>query len=156
MKKVNMIAISVGVILSATISILIISFAIMLETEHGITYAATSAPVEYKTTSKATAFYQSGHYVGKVKTARRVPVKFIKSGKLTTKQLTHRRNKYIIVEVINGKCIDSKGNGKTSAGYYISYKGVKGHKKGAKYTTYLIYANNNSIDDIAIRIDIKK
>ena len=83
-------------------------------------------------------------------------IKVVRSERLTARCLEHRQNKYIVVEVIRGKCIDNKGNGKTSDGYYISYKRVKGHRRGAKYTTYCIYANNNEVDDVALRFDVKR
>ena len=138
---------------------IIIMLAIMITASTGATFAASTG-IKYNTakTSRGyvTKFYSDGRYVGKVTTAQRVPVKIVKSSKLTTKQLTRRRDKYILVETINGECIDNKGNGRTSAGHYISYKRIKGHRKGVKYTTFAVYGNNNSVDDITIRIDIKK
>lgn len=83
-------------------------------------------------------------------------IKVVRSEKLTARCLEHRQNKYIVVEVVKGKCLNNKGDGKTSDGYYISYKRVKGHKRGAKYTTYCVYANNNYVDDVAFRIDVKR
>ena len=83
-------------------------------------------------------------------------VKVVQSDKLTARCLEHRKDKYIVVEVIKGKCLDRKGNGRTSDGYYISYKRVKGHKRGVKYTTYCVYANNNYIDDVLFRFDVRR
>ena len=119
----------------------------------GVTYGATG--LTHKATKASVKFYYGGDYVGKVKTPKKLAVKTVKSEKLTARQLEHRKNRYILVEVIKGKCLDNAGNGKTSDGYYISYKRVKGHKRGAKYTTYCIYANNNYIDDVAFRVDIR-
>lgn len=103
-----------------------------------------------------TRFYNGNKCVGKVKTSKRLKVKVIESEKLTAKQLEHRKNKYILVEVVKGKCLNKKGDGRTSDGYYISYKYVKGHKRGDKYRTYCVYANNNYIDDVAFRLDVKR
>lgn len=102
-----------------------------------------------------TRFYDGNKCVGKIRTNKRLAVKVIKSEKLTIRQLENRRGKYILVEVINGKCLDSRGNGKTSDGYYISYGNVNNHRKNAKYRTYCIYGNNNYIDDVIARADFR-
>lgn len=124
----------------------------------GVTYGASEFTHKTTKTGKTytTRFYLNGDYVGKVRTSKRLAVKTVKSEKLTARQLEHRKNRYILVEVIKGKCLDNAGNGKTSDGYYISYSKVKGHKRGAKYTTYCVYANNNYIDDIRIRADFRR
>lgn len=103
-----------------------------------------------------TRFYDGQSCIGKIRTGKRLKVKVVKSEKLTARTLEHRRDKYIIVEVVNGKCINSKGDGKTSDGYYISYKRVKGHKAGNRYKTYCVYGNNNGVDDVVIRADYRK
>lgn len=120
----------------------------------GVTYGATG--LTHKATKAGVKFYYGGDYVGKVKTSKRLAVKVVKSEKLTAHTLEHRKNKYVLVEVVKGKCVNDNGDGRTSDGYYISYKRVKGHKRGAKYTTYCIYANNNYIDDVAFRVDIRR
>ena len=102
-----------------------------------------------------TRFYDHKKCVGKIKTSKRLEVCVIESSALTEPMLTARRNKCIIVEIIRGKCVDKTGNGETADGNYISYKRVKGHKKGANYTTYAVYGNNNSIDDVRVRIDVR-
>ena len=121
----------------------------------GVTYGASGVTHTTTKTGKAytTKIYVNGDYIGKVKTAKKLAVKVVKSEKLTAGTLEHREGKYILVEVVKGKCLNAKGDGKTSNGYYISYKYVKGHKRGAKYTTYCVYADNNYIDDITIRAD---
>ena len=83
-------------------------------------------------------------------------IKVVRSEKLTARCLEHRKNKYIVVEIVDGKCLNKKGDGRASDGYYISYRRVKGHKRGVKYRTYCVYANNNYIDDVAFRIDVKR
>ena len=103
-----------------------------------------------------TKFYEHGKYAGKVKTVKPLDVKVVKSDRLTAGTLTSRRNNCIVVEVIKGKCLNKRGDGKTTRGDYISYGRVKGHKKGAKYTTYAVYGNNNSIDDVVVRIDSRR
>lgn len=121
----------------------------------GVTYGANELTHKTVKTGKTytTKFYVDGGYIGKVKTHKRLTVKVVKSEKLTARTLEHRKGKYILVEVIKGNCLNAKGDGRTSDGYYISYSRVKGHKRGAKYTTYCVYADNNYIDDIAIRAD---
>ena len=121
----------------------------------GVTYGASGVTHTTTKTGKAyiTKIYVNGDFIGKVKTAKRLAVKVVKSEKLTAGTLEHRKGKYILVEVVKGKCLNAKGDGKTSDGYYISYSRVKGHKRGAKYTTYCVYADNNYIDDVAIRAD---
>ena len=112
-------------------------------------------------TSKAkhgymTKFYDNGKLVCKVKTDRKLKVKVIKSENLNYNKAVGRYNKYILVEKINGKVVNKNLDGKTADGYYISYKGVKGAKKGNKYTTYCIYDNSEYVDDIIGRIDYRR
>ena len=100
-----------------------------------------------------TKFYNGGHYAGKVKTSKRLPVKVITEKKCTARKVTRRAGKYILVEKITGKAINNKGDGKTSQGHYIHYRNAR---KGDKFTTYCVYADNSYIDDIVIRIDIAR
>ena len=140
--------------------ITVLIMAVMMLTAITCTSYGATDGFSYKTTKTGgeyvTRFYKSGEYMGKIKTSKKLAVKVVKSEKLTAHVLEHRKGNYILVEVVKGKCIDNAGNGKTSDGYYISYKRVKGHKKGAMYTTYCVYANNNYIDDVAVRADIIK
>ena len=140
--------------------IAVLVMAVMMLTALTVTSYGATEGFRYKT-SKAhkgyiTRFYKGGACVGKVKTSKRLKVRVIKSSKLTKKALETRKNKCIVVEVIDGKCINGKGDGKTSNGYYINYGHVKGHKRGAKYTTYCVYGNSNYIDDVVIRADYRK
>lgn len=121
-----------------------------------ITSYGASDGFSYKASKSITRFYYKGKCVGKIKTSKRLNVKIVKSEKLTANTLEHRKNNYVVVEVIKGKCLNGKGDGKTANGDYISYSRVKGHKRGIKYTTYCVYANNNSIDDVAFRFDVKR
>lgn len=70
--------------------------------------------------------------------------------------ITHRKGlKYNVVLCVYGQCIDNKGNGIDNMGYYISYRGVKGAKKGKWIFTYLVYRRgNNHEDDIIARYDV--
>ena len=54
---------------------------------------------------------------------------------------------------LSGTCLNARGDGKTTSGHYISYAKVKGHAKGKRYTTWLVYGNDNSIDNVAMRFD---
>lgn len=102
-----------------------------------------------------TKFYDGKKLVGTIKTKRRVKVYVVSSEEIYPQFLWERKNNFIVVEVIKGKCINDEGDGETTDGYYISYKRVRGHEAGAVYTTYCIYANNNYEDDVLYRIDYR-
>lgn len=121
------------------------------EKHDGMTWKTSKGKSGY-----VTKIYDDGKYQCKVVTKKKLSVKVVKSENLTYKKIVNRNNKYILVEKINGKCINKKGDGKTTDGYYISYKSVKNHKKGGKYTTYCIYDNNRYEDDIIARIDYRR
>lgn len=78
---------------------------------------------------------------------------------LTYEILSHRKGKEVIVERIVGKVINKKGDGRISNPRhpkynYISYRKVKGAKKGKTIVTYCIYnPHNNYEDDIMLRLD---
>ena len=129
------------------ITLLIVSAA-AVNADSGLTWKTRKAHKGYVTT-----FYSHGKAAGKVKTSKRLPVKVIAEKKCTAGKVTRRRGRYILVEKISGKCIDSNGNGKTSAGYYIRYGNAR---KGDKFTTYAVYADSKYIDDITIRVDRKR
>lgn len=141
MKKAIIVLITIAVLLASTAGV---------NADSGITSKARKAGNGYVTTIRING------KAAKVKTSKPLKVKVIKSDKLTLNKITHRAGRYILVEKINGKCINKRGDGRTSDGYYISYKRVKGHRKGAKYTTYLIYADNAIEDDITTRIDVRR
>lgn len=117
----------------------------------GITWKTVKTDKGY-----VTKFYDNGKYKCRVRTTKKLKVRIIKSEKLNYEKLYGRYNKFILVEKVRGKCINRNGDGKTSDGYYISYKGVRGHRKGRKYTTYCIYANNQAEDDIIARVDYRR
>ena len=81
----------------------------------------------------------------------------------SNRQLTHRMEKaQILVEEIYGTCIDSKRNGRTVDGYYISYRPERGIwkgkdvpiRKGDKVKTVLIYSPYTDWeDDVIARFD---
>lgn len=120
-------------------------------------YATSSGGFHYKQVKAkkgyVTKFYDGKKLAGKIKTSRRVKVYVVDSEDVYPQFLWERKNNFICVEVIRGECINDAGDGVTSDGYYISYKRVAGHKAGARYTTYCVYANNNYEDDIRIRVD---
>lgn len=86
-------------------------------------------------------------------------VKFVASNRCNIakvdKIIMHRKHKkYYVVETFNGMVVDSKLNGVTNSGYYISYKRVKGAKKYDEIVTYLVYRRgNNAPDDVIARYD---
>lgn len=99
-----------------------------------------------------TTFYAGGRITGKVRTAKRLPVKVLEEKRITAATLERRAGRYILVEKINGRCLDNCGNGRTSGGYYISYRGIDS-SKGERFTTWCVYEDNSYCDDIAIRMD---
>lgn len=120
-------------------------------TDSGFHYKQVKANKGY-----VTKFYDGKKFVGKVKTTRRVKVYVVDSEEVYPQFLWERKNNYILVEVIKGECLNDEGDGRTSDGYYISYKRVKGHEEGNMYTTYCVYANNNYEDDVRIRVDYRR
>ena len=139
MKKAITLAITLAIIFAATAGV---------NADSGITWKTRKAGKGYSTT-----IYSNGKAAGVVRTSKRLPVKILTSKKCTAGKVTKRHGKYILVEKINGKCINSKGDGKTSSGHYIKYRHAR---KGDKFTTYAVYADTKYIDDIAVRIDIRR
>ena len=137
-----------------TITIAIIALAVLVSStagvnaDSGLTWKIRKAHKGYVTT-----FYSHGKAAGKVKTAKKLPVKVIAEKKCTAGKVNHRCGRYILVEKIKGKCTSNNGDGKTSAGYYIKYRDAH---KGDKFTIYAIYNDSKSIDDISIRIDVRR
>lgn len=91
--------------------------------------------------------------------AKNAPItKVIDCNKLTEKMLTHRSSKkhhIIYIERIYGIVTDNKKNGKVlnppvDGGYYISYKSVKGARKGNLIITYCVYNPYSNYDDDVI------
>lgn len=102
-----------------------------------------------------TSFRKNGRIFYSVKTAKKPVVKFVSTRKLTATMLGYRRQKSIIyVEIDNGTVINRKKEGIDEMGYYVSYKKVKGARKGSKVLSYFIYdPNNNFMDAIEGRCD---
>ena len=72
------------------------------------------------------------------------------------RQLSHRKGKrYTYVEVIDGRVLNRKGDGRDSSGYYINYHRVKGARKGSRVRTYLVFCRDcNESDDVIARHDV--
>ena len=78
--------------------------------------------------------------------------------KLTEKMLTHRSSKkrhIMYIERIVGRVTDNNKNGKVlnppkDGGYYISYRSVKGARKGDTIITYCVYNPYSNYDDDVI------
>lgn len=83
-------------------------------------------------------------------------VKVVPERKLTEKMLLRRKGKMLYIERIVGKVINNRLDGRTSEGYYISYKSLCGKVvKGDVIVTYCIYNPfTRWIDDIDERYDI--
>ena len=91
--------------------------------------------------------------------AKNVPItRVIDSNDLTENMLTHRSSKkrhIMYIERIIGKVTDNKKNGKVlnpskDSGCYISYKSVKGARKGDLIVTYCVYNPYSNYDDDVI------
>jgi len=103
-----------------------------------------------------TKFYDNGKLNCTVRTKKKLPIRAFREDELADIDITGRYNKYIVVEFIEGKCINNDGDGITDTGYYISYKRLKNHKRGTRYQTFCIYDNSEYIDDIIGRIDHRR
>ena len=71
------------------------------------------------------------------------------------KDISHRKGKeYYLIEKFQGSALN-KIDGRDSNGHYVSYKYVKGVRKGSRVITYLVYSKtNNECDDIIARYDV--
>ena len=118
--------------------------------------AITGKDVAWKTSKSGnkyiTEFYSHGKKACEVRTDRKMKVRILSD----VENISARYNNYILVEKVKGICLNRKGDGKDEKGFYISYSKVKNHRKGKRYTTYLIYENSKGEDDITGRIDIEK
>lgn len=102
--------------------------------------------------------YWKGKRITQFKFKKKPKVKFISTDKLTTKKLTNRKDKTLYIEVMSGTVLNKNGDGRvdTKDPYYdyISYKGIKGIKKGDRIRTFCVYnPHNNYEDDIVERYD---
>lgn len=119
----------------------------------GNKYCAYECKTDARAKKKVKKYINENLRKGK---ARKFRVKFINSDKLTYKKLVNRKkDKIIYVEITTGYLMDKKGNGITSDGYYISYKGIDDSLKvGACIRTYCVFNPFNTYeDDIIFRTD---
>ena len=70
-----------------------------------------------------------------------------------TAKILRNRGDDIIIEKVIGQVTNKRKDGKTENGDYISYRSVKGAKKGDTIFTILIYEPNGGIDEVADRFD---
>ena len=86
--------------------------------------------------------------------AQRGDILFVNTNELTEEMLWERDGE-LIVEVIDGQCLNDEGDGIVfGTGTYISYRGVDGVKSGDVIRTYCIYnPDTHWTDDIVIRVD---
>lgn len=140
--------------------ITILILAVLMVTATACTGYAKTDGFSYKQCKKGkayvTKFYDGKAVVCKIKTKRKLKVYVVNSEDVYPQFIWERKNNFIVVEVIKGECLNDDGDGRTSDGYYISYRRVDGHEAGARYKTYCIYANNNYEDDIICRIDYRQ
>ena len=116
------------------------------------------------TTNNYTMVISQGRYGTKIKWNGKVihwydfngKVKFVSERKLTEKMLLNRKGKTLYIEVIKGKVINTKGDGKTEIGNYISYKRLgKKVRKGSVVVTYCVYSPyTHWTDDVDERYDV--
>lgn len=102
--------------------------------------------------------YHFGRMVARYNFKRRPKIVYTTTDRMTYHQLTHRKNRTLLIEVVTGTVTDSDMNGRvdTISKYnYISYRDCKGWAhKGDRIRTYLIYnPSNNYEDDIIFRCD---
>lgn len=114
------------------------------------TYSIEKVAGKYKTT-----FRKNRKVFYSVKTKKKPVVKFVSTRKLTAEMLEHRKGKAIIyVEIDNGTVLNRKKDGIDEMGYYVSYRRVRGIRRGSKVLSYFVYdPNNNYIDGIEGRCD---
>lgn len=109
-------------------------------------------------TTEAATTNQKVQAVEKQIRKRYKKVKFIKndgSERFWSKIESRKGKPFYYVEKTIGRVINNKKDGKDINGYYISYKGVKGVKRGDKVVSYFVYSrSNNYCDDIIARYDI--
>ena len=113
--------------------------------ERYLTVTQTKAGTKVKWMGKTIRWYD---FNGKVK--------LVNGNQLTEKNLIKRKNKVLYIERIVGRVVNKRLDGKTSDGYYISYKSLKGKAhKGNVVITYCVYnPYTHWIDDIDERYDI--
>lgn len=86
-------------------------------------------------------------------------VKIVQPDEMTEQLMTHRKNKYVVIEIDIGEVTTNNKDGKilnvhrSDFSDYISYKRVKKAKKGDKIMTIFVHNNNNYIGEADIRID---
>lgn len=69
--------------------------------------------------------------------------------------MSRKGKKYYLVSKISGVVVNNRKDGKDATGYYISYRYVRGVRKGSRVVTYLVYSRvNNEPDDIIARYDV--
>lgn len=84
-------------------------------------------------------------------------VRIIPSSQLTRRMLWNRRKaRTIYIEVIQGKVINRRLDGRDTNGKYISYRSLRGKvRRGSRITTYCVYnPATRWIDDIDERYDV--
>ena len=88
-------------------------------------------------------------------------VKIVQPDEMTYELMTHRKNKYVVIEIDIGIVNNNKKDGeilnvsRPDFGKYICYKRVKKAKKGDKILSIFVYNNTNCFDgcEADIRID---
>lgn len=138
-------------------SLIITIACIILIVSTSSAFASSSCEWKWKckTRKHVTSVYLNTRKVCKMRTTRKLKCKVISSKKMTRKILTHRKNRYVLIEKVEWKPKDIYGNGRTLDGHYIKYDydADETFIVGKTYTSYLVYGNNNYIDDVVKRID---
>lgn len=113
--------------------------------ERCLTVTQTKAGTKVKWNKKVIRWYD---FHGKVK--------IVNGNQLTEKKLIRRKDKVLYIERIVGQVVNKRLDGRTSDGYYISYKSLKGKAhKGNLIITYCVYnPYTHWVDDIDERYDI--
>ena len=116
------------------------------------------------TTQKAKSGYDAtvrwkGRKVRTYHFSQRPQVRFVNTNNLTYNMLSKRKGRVLYIEIINGKVINNKKDGRVetrSSFNYISYRGTK-FRKGDRVRTYCVYNPFcNAEDDIQYRFDERR
>lgn len=144
-------------------TLVIILAAVLIVTASRPAHAAPKHPglrvmVSHNNNRYTARVYHFGRLVARYNFNRRPKIVYVSTDRMTYRQLTHRKNRTLLIECVTGTVTDADLNGRvdTRSQYnYINYRTCKGWAHpGDRIRTYLIYnPSNNYEDDIIYRCD---
>ena len=139
----------------SVIVLFVVAVVLAIVAIHAYAMDNPAAKVSKSGKSYVTTIYNNNHILYHYRTSYKPTVKFARSNEISEEFLKNRVSDHIIyIEVITGVVIDNNKNGRSSDGYYISYKRTKGARKGYRYHTYAIYNPYTTYtDDVIDRFD---